>query len=109
APTDPLSCCQLESVVTEFGCQGLELDFALIGWGDDLVWKADAWQTSAKQRGVKEVLRLRTNAYRVLLTRGRDGACIYVPPEPRASMDATYDALLRAGVRELPSLPVVGG
>ena len=29
------SCCNLQTCMTEFGVQGLELDFCLIGWGTD--------------------------------------------------------------------------
>ncbi|HVY60971.1 MAG TPA: DNA/RNA helicase domain-containing protein, partial [Planctomycetota bacterium] len=109
APDDALSGCRLDTVVTEFGCQGLELDFALLPWGDDFAWVESGWKSvGPPSRGVRDPQRLRTNAYRVLLTRGRDGLCIFVPPEPRDRTDPTYDALLRAGVRELPVLPVAG-
>jgi hypothetical protein len=36
----------------------------------------------------------------VLLTRARDGLCVFVPRDPSAAMDATYDALRAAGLRE---------
>lgn len=42
---------------------------------------------------------LRINSYRVLLTRGRDGFVIFVPPT--AEMKETYRALKDAGVAEL--------
>jgi hypothetical protein len=42
---------------------------------------------------------IRKNAYRVLLTRGRDGLIIFVPPD--AALDETENALLAAGVRPL--------
>jgi DUF2075 family protein len=106
-PSDSLSCCRLEAVVTEFGCQGLELDFTILGWGDDFIWDSTGWRSTSRSKGVRDAHRLRTNAYRVLLTRGRDGVCIFVPPE--AHMDQTYDALLSAGVRALPILPIVAG
>ena len=32
-----VSCRRLETCVTEFGAQGLELDAALLGWGTDQV------------------------------------------------------------------------
>ncbi len=32
-PSDPQSCCRLEAVATEFSSQGLELDCALLAWG----------------------------------------------------------------------------
>ena len=101
-PTSPKSCCQMEAVVTEFGCQGLELDLPVVCWGDDLVWDGKTWTSDAKpSKGVRDGLRLRMNAYRVLLTRGRDGLCIFVPPEPKANMDRNYGALLEAGATPL--------
>lgn len=98
-PDSPLSCCALERAVTEFGCQGLELDVPIIGWGNDLRWQ-DEWISSVRQRNVRNPLRLRLNSYRVLLTRGRDGLIVFVPPEPQ--MDATYAALADAGLQNLP-------
>ncbi len=99
-PSHPRSCCQLDSVVTEFQCQGLELDLAVVCWSDDLWWQADAWQSRQPYRRnplIRDPHRLRTNAYRVLLTRGREGLVLYVPPAPAAQMDATHAALLSAG------------
>ena len=46
---------------------------------------------------IRDPHRLRTNAYRVLLTRGREGLVLFVPPAPAAKMDATFRALLAAG------------
>jgi hypothetical protein len=97
-PDSPQSCCALERAVTEFGCQGLELDFPIVGWGDDLRWD-ETWISSTRQRNVKNPLRLRLNSYRVLLTRGRDGLIIFVPPEPK--MDSTFEALQSAGLVDL--------
>ena len=37
--SDPRSSCQLQVPVTEFQCQGLELDMPLLSWGDDLGWE----------------------------------------------------------------------
>ena len=47
----PQSCCALDEVVTEFGCQGLELDLPIVCWGDDMVWDGRAWRV----RGSGEV------------------------------------------------------
>lgn len=95
-PTDPHSGCQLDMALSEFGCQGLELDLPIICWGPDCRWDGSAWITSAgRSRNVRDPHRLRLNAYRVLLTRGRDGAVVFVPPS--ATMDSTFDALCRAG------------
>ncbi|MFT5152155.1 MAG: hypothetical protein ACI841_002146, partial [Planctomycetota bacterium] len=89
----------LQSVITEFQCQGLELDMPIICWGDDFWWESQSWATKSarRQKLVKDPHRLRTNAYRVLLTRGREGMVIFVPPEPVVAMDSTVQALTRAG------------
>ncbi|NEP17177.1 MAG: DUF2075 domain-containing protein [Leptolyngbya sp. SIO4C1] len=97
-PDSLLSCCALTGVVTEFGCQGLELDFPIVCWGSDLTWQ-DGWTSSVRQKNVSNPLRLRLNSYRVLLTRGRDGFVVFVPPEP--AMDSTYDSLAAAGLEPL--------
>lgn len=98
-PDSPLSCCALERAVTEFGCQGLELDFPIVGWGDDLRWDETEWISSVRQKNVRNPLRLRLNSYRVLLTRGRDGFIVFVPSE--AKMKSTYEALHAAGLQVL--------
>ncbi|NDJ15822.1 DNA/RNA helicase domain-containing protein [Myxacorys almedinensis] len=99
--TDPadslLSCCALNGVVTEFSCQGLELDFPIVSWGNDLIWQDQAWVSTTRQRNVRDPLRLRLNSYRVLLTRGRDGFIIFVPPD--AKMDSTFEALKLTGLQ----------
>jgi len=108
-PDQPRSCCQFSDVVTEFQCQGLELDLAVVCWGDDFWWDREEsrWvrKQGRRQRLVRDALRLRTNAYRVLLTRGREGTVIFVPPGPAARMDATFEALLRAGAVEARAVP----
>ncbi len=99
-PAHPLSCCQLDSVVTEFQCQGLELDLAVVCWSDDFWWQGDGWRSKAPYRRnplIRDPHQLRTNAYRVLLTRGREGLVLFVPPAPTSAMDATFEALLAAG------------
>ena len=101
-PTDPQSCCQLQTVATEFSSQGLELDCALLAWGSDLLWAGDDWsiEFSGKNRPpLKDPLTVRRNVYRVLLTRGRDGTVVFLPPDPR--MDSTVDRLSASGFRTL--------
>ena len=97
-PYDPKSCCALETVATEFSCQGLEIDMPLIGWDNDMLWNGSNWakfkQTEAEDSDVNTY---RKNSYRVLLTRGRDGFVIYVPPV--AEMDPVYTVLLDAGIK----------
>lgn len=105
---DPDSCCALTQPVTEFQCQGLELSLPIICWGDDFVWGEDGWKLKPIQRrySQEDPLQLLENAYRVLLTRGREGLVIWVPPE--AAFDATEIALLAAGVKPLPRPDEVG-
>lgn len=101
-PSSFNSCCALRDVATEFSCQGLELDFPIICWGNDFTWDGK-WKSPAAPRShAKEPHRLRVNSYRVLLTRGRDGFFIYVPKE--VGMRSTYDALIAAGMREIHSV-----
>jgi hypothetical protein len=99
-PGNPRSSCQMDLAVSEFGCQGLELDYPLLCWGPDLTWDGTQWKAKVgKPRKVRDPQRLRLNAYRVLLSRGRDGVGIFVPSG--AKMDQTYKALRDAGVVEI--------
>ncbi len=99
------SCRHLRECVTEFGAQGLELDAVLLAWGTDLAWiDATGWsdaRAKRHQRGshVRDPFQLRLNAYRVLLTRGRDGVVIFVPP--LAELDPTAARLQAHGVKLL--------
>ena len=97
-PDSELSCCQMRDVITEFQCQGLEVDLPIVCWGDDFYWE-DGWtmRPGRLQRLVRDPFQLRTNAYRVLMTRGREGLVVWVPAEPAGAMDATAGALVRAG------------
>ena len=97
-PTSTQSCCALNSVATEFSCQGLELDMPIVCWGEDLIWN-DGWKTTTKRSKAKNPHLLRLNSYRVLLTRGRDGIMIYIPNEIK--LDSTYKILVKSGLVEL--------
>lgn len=98
------SCRHLRDAVTEFGAQGLELDAVLLAWGTDFVLENGRW-TNRKARGyqrrsfVRDPHQLRLNAYRVLLTRGRDGTVVFIPPLPELKETRTY--LEAAGFRPL--------
>ena len=101
-PSNARSCCQLDTVATEFSSQGLELDCALLAWGSDLLWDGAAWSIafSGKNRPpLKDPLTVRKNVYRVLLTRGRDGTIVFVPQDAR--LDQTFDRLRSVGMRVL--------
>ncbi len=100
-PSEPESCCQLETVATEFASQGLELDFAIVAWGSDLRREGKVWTdrlSSGYRRPLKDRLALRMNVYRVLLTRGRDGSVVFVPP--LKELDETFEWLLAVGFQE---------
>lgn len=75
----------MEEVATEFDIQGLEIDYALIGWDADYRYEnghfecykpsGSKWQTINKE----DNRRYLKNAYRVLLTRAREGFIIFIP------------------------------
>jgi hypothetical protein len=75
----------LEDVATEFQVQGLELDWACVTWDGDFRYSTDGWKyfsfVGSKWNNInKEERRLYLkNAYRVLLTRARQGMVIVVP------------------------------
>ncbi|MCX7719066.1 MAG: DUF2075 domain-containing protein, partial [Candidatus Sumerlaeaceae bacterium] len=84
-PTDTRSSFYLEDAATEFQVQGLELDWVCVAWDGDLrftgsEWsyhnfRGDKWQKIRKEDNRRYLL----NAYRVLLTRARQGMVIFVP------------------------------
>jgi DUF2075 family protein len=98
------SCRQLTTCATEFQAQGLELDMALVAWGSDFIRRDGSWSSEGQRkykRGaqIRDPHRLRTNAYRVLLTRGRDGNVVFVPPD--RALDESWAFLRDAGFEEL--------
>lgn len=101
-PESPDSCCALAQPLTEFGCQGLELDMPIVCWGPDYAWTGRDWKLKPKRRRypLRDPEAILRNTYRVLLTRGREGFVIFLPDEE--SLDLTEVALLAAGVRPLP-------
>lgn len=92
---DPRSSMYLEDAATEFQVQGLELDWACVTWDADFRVAGGRWDyhsfVGAKWQRVKKADRRRylKNAYRVLLTRARQGMAIFVPAG--ASGDSTRD------------------
>lgn len=74
----------LEDVVTEFQIQGLELDYTIVAWDADFRY-INGW-TYNKFSGTKwqninsdDNKNYLKNAYRVLLTRARQGMAIFIP------------------------------
>jgi DUF2075 family protein len=98
-PSSFNSCCALRDVATEFSCQGLELDFPIVCWGNDFTWDGKWKSPKASRSKAKDPHQLRVNSYRVLLTRGRDGFIIFVPNE--LGMRTTYEALVTAGILQM--------
>ena len=90
----------LEDVATEFDIQGLELDWACVMWDGDFRLTNDNWEyysfcgdrwNSIRKPERKMYLK---NAYRVLLTRARQGMVIVVPegnPEDPTRKSEYYD------------------
>lgn len=82
---DVRSSYMLEDVVTEFDIQGLELDYSVVAWDADFRYVDGEWAyhnfVGAHWNNVSsEERRLYLkNAYRVLLTRARQGMAIFVP------------------------------
>lgn len=75
----------LEDIATEFHVQGLELDWSCVVWDGDLRYSQNGWQTySFRGNKWQNILnpdrkKYLLNAYRVLLTRARQGMVIVIP------------------------------
>lgn len=104
----------LEDVATEFQVQGLELDWTIVNWDGDLRVSGSSWAyhdfRGKKWQSVHkpEHQNYLRNAYRVLLTRARQGMVLFVPPgdaadhtRPPSYYDSTYRYLRRLGVASL--------
>lgn len=113
----------LEEAATEIQVQGLELDYACILWDADLRYKDMKWEyykfngrTAWIPEKSEESQQYMLNAYRVLLTRARQGIVICVPegnyhlnpegyPEDPTRLpefyDGTYQYLKSLGLNEL--------
>lgn len=90
----------LEDVATEFHVQGLEIDWSCVVWDGDLRYSHNGWQTFSfrgnKWQNIYNIERKKylINAYRVLLTRARQGMVIVVPegnPEDQTRKKEFYD------------------
>lgn len=100
----------LEDVATEFTVQGLELDWACVTWDADFRYTPQGWghwsfrgerwlRINKTERQIYQI-----NAYRVLLTRARQGMVIVVPEgdlldatRSSAYYDSTFDYLQKIG------------
>ena len=125
--TDVRSSNYLEDAATEIQVQGLELDFACVLWDADMRctnghWEyfkfngKNKWNPVANTPNGQEEKKYMLNAYRVLLTRARQGIVICVPsgnnrltpegfPEDATRLpefyDGTYEYLKSLGIEEI--------
>lgn len=121
--TDIRSSNYLEEAATEIQVQGLELDFACVLWDADMRCENGAWSFHKFNGKNKwnpeknaESQKYMLNAYRVLLTRARQGIVICVPsgnsrltpegfPEDPTRLpefyDGTYEYLKSLGIKEI--------
>ena len=85
-PEDVRSSFYLEDVATEFDVQGLELDWTCVTWDADFRYTPNGWEHKSfcgdRWNRINKAERqiYQKNAYRVLLTRARQGMVIVVPP-----------------------------
>lgn len=100
----------LEDIATEFDIQGLEIDYTCVSWDINLYYengwqfqsfKGSKWQNIKKDATKNYLL----NAYRVLLTRARQGMVVFIPAvdgtdptRPQKYYDSIYNYLLSCGI-----------
>lgn len=109
--SDVRSSYYLEDPATEFDIQGLELDWVGVCWEANFRRLGNRWShhhfRGTEWQVVRDSVRQAylANAYRVLLTRGRQGMVIYVPPgdaadptRPPEFYDGIADYLSQCGI-----------
>ncbi|MGI8733212.1 MAG: DNA/RNA helicase domain-containing protein [Pyrinomonadaceae bacterium] len=107
---DTRSSFYLEDAATEFDVQGLELDWACVTWDADFRYTPQRWEHKSfcgdrwNRINKRERQAYQKNAYRVLLTRARQGMVIFVPqgdsndPTRKPGFyDATFEYLQEIG------------
>lgn len=104
----------LEDAATEFDIQGLELDWTCLIWDGDFRYTSDGWDHNAfkgsrwQKIRQKEAQSYQLNAYRVLMTRARQGMIICVPKGDSKDhtrlpefYNGTYEYLKTIGLKEI--------
>ncbi len=113
---DVRSSCFLEETATEFDIQGLELDWTIVCWDANLRFNGHQFEyfnfNGTKWQNVNKaenVLYLK-NAYRVLLTRARQGFIIFIPDGDDKDItrrpeyyNGIYNYLKEIGIEEITS------
>lgn len=104
----------LEVAASEFKVQGLEIDYAVLAWDADLRYTSNGFDYF-KFRGTKwnhvnqeQRQHYLKNAYRVLMTRARQGLIIYIPEGDEEDpsrlteyYEGTYQYLKHVGIKEI--------
>lgn len=104
----------LEEIATEFDIQGLEIDWVCLAWDINYFFKDGKWNcqyfSGTKWQNIhnendKTYLQ---NAYRVLLTRARQGLIIYIPEgddldhtRPKELYDSTFNYFQSCGIQTI--------
>lgn len=104
----------LEETATEFDIQGLELDYTIVAWDANFRFDGQGFichnfaGTKWQQTSSLTDRNYLKNAYRVLLTRARQGMVIYVPTgdntdktRPAKYFDNTYRYLRQLGISSI--------
>ena len=104
----------LEDVATEFDIQGLELDWTCLAWDANLRFENGTWiyrsfrGTNWQNIKDPENINYLKNAYRVLLTRARQGLIIFIPEGEKTDItrspelyDGVYTYLKEIGITEI--------
>lgn len=65
--------------LTEYSAIGFEIQLPILVWGLDYIWYENKWNYSFIRRVLGNT-EFRQNAYRILLTRGKEGVILYFPP-----------------------------
>jgi hypothetical protein len=102
----------LEDVATEFDIQGLELDWTCIAWDANLRKNDNVWEfknfRGTEWQNINDSIRRRylLNAYRVLLTRARQGMIVFIPDGDESDRtrkpefyDPVYEYFIQCGVQ----------
>lgn len=104
----------LEEIATEFDIQGLEIDWVCLAWDINYYFENGKWNcqyfSGTKWQNIhnendKTYLQ---NAYRVLLTRARQGLIIYIPEgddldhtRPKELYDQTFNFFQSCGIQNI--------
>jgi hypothetical protein len=104
----------LEEIATEFDIQGLEIDWVCLAWDINYYFENEKWNCqyfsgtkwqNIHNENAKIYLK---NAYRVLLTRARQGLIIYIPEgdnldhtRPKKLYDKTFNYFKSCGIQSI--------